>query len=99
MIVGYQAFGTLGRKLVDGHPQVKIHGDEYPVRARIHTVGGLSAHGDVDDLLRWLRNFNSDPAVHVVHGEAETKTIFRDTVQQQLGLRADVPAMGDVLEL
>ncbi len=99
MIVGYQAFGTLGRKLVDGHPQVKIHGDEYPVRARIHTVGGLSAHGDVDDLTRWLRNFNSDPAVHVVHGEAETKAIFRDTVAQQLGLRADVPAMGDVLEL
>jgi metallo-beta-lactamase family protein len=99
MIVGYQAYGTLGRKLVDGHPQVKIHGNEYPVRARIHTVGGLSAHGDVDDLTRWLRNFNSDPAVHVVHGEAGTKEVFRDTIEQQLGLRADVPAMGDVLEL
>lgn len=99
MIVGYQAYGTLGRKLVDGHPQVKIHGNEYPVRARIHTVGGLSAHGDVDDLTRWLRNFNSDPSVHVVHGEAGTKEVFRDTIEQQLGLRADVPAMGDVLEL
>jgi metallo-beta-lactamase family protein len=99
MIVGYQAYGTLGRKLVDGHPRVKIHGEEYPVRARIHTVGGLSAHGDVDDLTRWLRNFNSDPAVHVVHGEAETKQVFRDTIERELGLRADVPAMGDVLEL
>jgi metallo-beta-lactamase family protein len=99
MIVGYQAYGTLGRKLVDGHPRVKIHGEEYPVRARIHTVGGLSAHGDVDDLMRWLRNFNSDPAVHVVHGEPETKQVFRDTIERELGLRADVPAMGDVLEL
>ena len=84
---------------MDGHPTVKIHGEEFPVRARIHTVGGLSAHGDVDDLTRWLRNFNSDPAVHVVHGEAGSKQAFRDTVEQQLGLRADVPEMGDVLEL
>jgi metallo-beta-lactamase family protein len=99
MIVGYQAYGTLGRKLVDGHNEVRIHGDDYPVRARIHTVGGLSAHGDVDDLTRWLRNFNSDPAIHVVHGEDESKQAFRDSIEQQLGLRADVPAMGDVLEL
>jgi metallo-beta-lactamase family protein len=99
MIVGYQAYGTLGRKLVDGHEEVRIHGNDYPVRAHIHTVGGLSAHGDVDDLTRWLRNFNSDPAIHVVHGEDESKQAFRDTIEQQLGLRADVPAMGDVLEL
>ncbi len=99
MIVGYQAYGTLGRKLVDGHEEVRIHGDYYPVRARIHTVGGLSAHGDVDDLTRWLRNFNSDPAIHVVHGEDESKQAFRDSIEQQLGLRADVPAKGDVLEL
>ena len=99
MIVGYQAYGTLGRKLVDGHNEVRIHGDDYPVRARIHTVGGLSAHGDVDDLTRWLRNFNSDPAIHVVHGEDESKQAFRDSIEQQLGLRADVPATGDVLEL
>jgi metallo-beta-lactamase family protein len=99
MIVGYQAYGTLGRKLVDGHEEVRIHGNDYPVRARIHTVGGLSAHGDVDDLTRWLRNFNSDPAIHVVHGEDESKQAFRNTIEQQLGLRADVPAMGDVLEL
>ncbi len=99
MIVGYQAYGTLGRKLVDGHDEVRIHGDYYPVRAHIHTVGGLSAHGDVDDLIRWLRNFNSDPAVHVVHGEDESKQAFRDSIEQELGLRADVPSKGDVLEL
>ncbi len=99
MIVGYQAHGTLGRKLVDGDRQVKIYGEIYPVRARIHTVGGLSAHGDVDDLVRWARNFNSDPVMHVVHGEPEAKQEFRDRLQQQLGLRAEVPLEGDILEL
>jgi len=99
MIVGYQANGTLGRKLVDGHDQIRIHGDMYQVRAQIHTVGGLSAHGDVDDLSRWVGNFNSDPAVHVVHGEADSKQKFCDHLSQQLGLRADVPKEGGLLEL
>jgi metallo-beta-lactamase family protein len=99
MIVGYQANGTLGRKLVDGHDQIRIHGDMYQVRAQIHTVGGLSAHGDVDDLSRWVGNFNSNPAVHVVHGEADSKQKFCDHLSQQLGLRADVPKEGDLLEL
>lgn len=99
MIVGYQANGTLGRKLVDGHEQVKIHGALYPVRAQIHTVGGLSAHGDIDDLSRWVSNFNSDPFVHVVHGEVKSKQEFRDHLSQQIGLRADVPLEGHILEL
>jgi metallo-beta-lactamase family protein len=99
MIVGYQANGTLGRKLVDGHEQVKIHGSLYSVRAQIHTVGGLSAHGDVDDLTRWISNFNSDPSVHVVHGEKQTKQEFCEHINQKLGLRVDVPQEGDILEL
>ena len=99
MIVGYQANGTLGRKLVDGHEQVKIHGILYPVHAQIHTVGGLSAHGDVDDLTRWIRNFNSDPFIHIVHGEKQTKQEFCNHIHQSLGLRVDVPLEGDILEL
>jgi metallo-beta-lactamase family protein len=99
MIVGYQAYGTLGRKLVEGTQQVKIHGDLYPVRAGIHTVGGLSAHGDVDDLLRWARNFESKPRMHVVHGETAAKQAFRDRLEQDLGLHAGVPQAGEILEL
>jgi metallo-beta-lactamase family protein len=99
MIVGYQAYGTLGRKLVDGNEQVKIHGDYYPVRAQIHTVGGLSAHADVDDLSRWIGQFSNGPAVHVVHGEAQSKQDFRNRLEGELGFKADVPEMGEVLEL
>jgi metallo-beta-lactamase family protein len=99
MIVGYQAYGTLGRKLVDGNEQVKIHGDYYQVRGQIHTVGGLSAHADIDDLSRWIGQFSSGPAVHVVHGEAQSKQDFRNRLEGELGFKADVPEMGEVLEL
>lgn len=99
MIVGYQAAGTRGRALVDGSPTVSIHGKDYPVRASIHTVGGLSAHADVDDLRRWIGNFTDAPQVHVVHGDAGPKQALRDLLANGLGLRADVPGPGDVLEI
>jgi len=99
MIVGYQANGTLGRRLVNGEPTIRIHGDEYRVKASIHTVGGLSAHADMDDLLRWIGNFKSNPQVHVVHGEAEVKQDFRDTLESRLNLQASVPAPGEIQEL
>jgi len=99
MIVGYQANGTLGRRLVNGDPTIRIHGDEYRVKASIHTVGGLSAHADMDDLLRWVGHFESSPHVHVVHGEAEVKQDFRDLLESRLNFTASVPGPGDIVEL
>jgi metallo-beta-lactamase family protein len=100
MIVGYQADGTLGRALVEGKPRVRIHGDEYRVKAKIHTVGGLSAHADVDDLTRWIASFGSSaPHVHVVHGEPESKRDFRDRLESEFGFKANVPEPGDLLTL
>jgi metallo-beta-lactamase family protein len=99
MIVGYQAHGTLGRKLVDGHPSVGIYGDEYRVKANIHTVGGLSAHADIDDLITWVKNFTNKPEIHVVHGEDESKQNFCNKLKSELGLKAYVPDPGDILEL
>ena len=69
LIVGYQAAGTLGRQLVDGNAYVRIHQETIRVRARIHTIGGLSAHGDQDDLARWYGSFAPRPPVYLVHGE------------------------------
>jgi metallo-beta-lactamase family protein len=71
LIVGYQASGTLGRRLVDGNPYVRIHQETIRVRARIHTVGGLSAHGDQNDLARWYGSFAPRPPVWLVHGEPD----------------------------
>ena len=67
--VGFQAPGTLGRQLVDRLPQVRIHGRQLRVAAQIHTLGGLSAHADQEQLLRWYDSFKDRPPVFLVHGE------------------------------
>jgi len=68
---GYQAFGTLGRAIVDGRTLVRIHGEQVPVRASVHTLGGFSAHGDQADLLRWHATLRGKPQTWLVHGEAK----------------------------
>jgi metallo-beta-lactamase family protein len=88
LFVGYQAMGTLGRKLVDGAPFVTIFGEKIRVKARRHTIGGLSAHADQAGLLEWYSHFESRPPVALVHGEdaarhalaAELKKRFRTKV-------------------
>jgi metallo-beta-lactamase family protein len=69
LIVGFQAPGTLGRLLVDRVPEVRIHGEPVLNAAQVHTLGGLSAHGDQADLLRWYDSFTPRPPVYIVHGE------------------------------
>ncbi len=83
IIVGYQAYGTLGRRLVDGHETIRIHGEEYRVRARVHTVGGLSAHGDQAALLRWVGGFRKRAPVYLVHGEPEAAEAFSAKLSAQ----------------
>ena len=69
LIVGFQAPWTLGRQLVDRAPHVRIHGYDVRCAAQVHTLGGLSAHGDQEDLLRWYDSFQPPPPVYLVHGE------------------------------
>jgi metallo-beta-lactamase family protein len=86
VITGFQAAGTLGRRLVDGARRVRIFGEEIPVRARVHTIGGLSAHADQQGLLDWLRHFRRAPGkTFIVHGEAETARTFAAAVRERLG--------------
>jgi metallo-beta-lactamase family protein len=99
LIVGFQAYGTLGRRLVNGEQSVRIHGEGYQVQAQIHTVGGLSAHADQADLLRWVSGFRTHPAVWLVHGEAEAKQAFQAKLRERLGTEAVIPVAGDVLHL
>jgi metallo-beta-lactamase family protein len=75
VVVGYQAQGTLGRILVDGAKRVRIYGTEIDVRASVHTINGLSAHADRDDLLRWLEGTGRAPA-YLVHGEPPVMESF-----------------------
>jgi len=73
LIVGYQAQNTLGRQLVDGHSSVRIFNEIIRVNAKIHTVGGLSAHADQRGLLNWYGHFHSKPPVYLVHGEDQAR--------------------------
>ncbi len=96
IFTGFQAEGSLGRRLVDGAQHVHIFGQEFPVRAGIHTIGGLSAHADQAALLEWLGHFRHPPGkVFVVHGEAETARLFADKVHEQLQWHVSVPGQGE----
>ena len=98
MITGFQAPGTLGRQLVDRVTTVRIHGQTLHLRAKVHTVGGLSAHGDQADLLRWYDSFSGRPLVCLVHGESEPAHALQHKIDK-LGGKAIVPKPGTRLDL
>jgi metallo-beta-lactamase family protein len=85
VITGFQALRTLGRRLVDEAASVKIMGEYIDVKASIHTLGGLSAHADRDNLLKWLKGFKQKPKhVFVVHGEPSASVHFVQTIREKL---------------
>ncbi|MEM1263143.1 MAG: MBL fold metallo-hydrolase [Pseudomonadota bacterium] len=98
MIVGYQSKGSLGRQLVDKRPYVRIHGQTIRVKARVHSVGGLSAHGDRDDLVRWYRGFKNKPPVCLVHGERDAQYELAEALGN-VGADVTLPQPGTTIPL
>ncbi|HXF65141.1 MAG TPA: MBL fold metallo-hydrolase [Burkholderiales bacterium] len=99
VFVGFQAAGTLGRRIVDGAKTVRLFGENHPVRARVFTIGGLSAHADRTALLGWLGRFRRAPrATWVVHGEPHAALALREALRAR-GWSAEVPAPGRSVEL
>jgi metallo-beta-lactamase family protein len=98
VFTGFQAQGTLGRAIVDGRDYVRINGAPVKVAARVHTLGGFSAHGDQHDLLRWYGQLPGQPPVWLVHGEPASSTALRDVLRQR-GVAAEVAARGVTLDL
>lgn len=95
LITGFQAQGTLGRRLVDGARQVRIFGEDIPVRASIHTVGGLSAHADRQALLAWTACFARPPAqTFVVHGEETAAQALATELRARPGWNVTIPVAG-----
>jgi metallo-beta-lactamase family protein len=100
IFVGYQAEGTLGRRIVDGAKQVKIYGEDIAVKAQVHTLGGFSAHADKNGLLSWLStNNNTKAKVFVVHGEEEASKYFENLIQSELGLKSYTTNWGEIVDL
>jgi metallo-beta-lactamase family protein len=99
IIVGYQAEGSLGRQLVDGAEYVRIHNETIRIAARIHTVGGLSAHGDEADLVRWYRGFTNAPPAYLVHGEPRAAQALKTKLEADCGARVTIASPGMTVDL
>lgn len=100
VFVGYQAAGTLGRRVADGQKQVKVLGQWIPVRCRIEKIGGLSAHADWKEVVRWLEGMPSAPRrVFVTHGEPEAATAMARHIRERFGWETEVPQYGEKFEL
>jgi metallo-beta-lactamase family protein len=97
IFVGFQAKGTLGRRIVDGAEKVRIYGEEVAVRAKIYTINGFSSHAGKDFLLEWSRACDPRRAF-VVHGEMDISRNLALSLEKQ-GITAVVPEMRQVAEL
>jgi metallo-beta-lactamase family protein len=96
LFVGYQAVGTLGRVIVDGAKEVRILGENYPVKAQVIQMNGFSSHADSVQLLNWLYNLKRAPRhVFVVHGEEQAANYLAETVRKDKGWTVTVPDYQD----
>ena len=100
IIIGYQAEGTRGRKLLEGEKEIKIRGKQYPVLANILEIQSLSAHGDQKDLLNWLSELENTPKkVFLVHGENEAFEELGTKIKEKYGFDWVAPIMNQEFEL
>ena len=100
LFVGYQAVGTLGRTLIDGADEVKLFGEDIAVRAEILQLPGVSGHGDVDELIRWITHLSPAPKqVFVNHGEDAVCEGFAGRLRSEFGLEATAPYSGTAYDL
>lgn len=104
LITGYQAYGTLGRKLVEGVSHVSIMGDYLPLNATVHSLGGLSAHAGQTDLLNWIghvlgESAAPDTTVVLTHGEDESREVLGEMIAEKFNVGIVLPYQGTTLEL
>jgi metallo-beta-lactamase family protein len=88
LIIGYQAKGTLGRTLVDGAKHINLWGENVQVNAKVHTVGGLSAHADQQGLVDWYAQFKNRPQIVLVHGEPQAMDSLKDKLFEKFNVKA-----------
>jgi len=100
LLAGYQAAGTRGRALQEGAATLRIHGEDVPVKARVETIDGFSAHADRDEILGWLGHFRAPPRhTFVVHGEPASASALAAEIGARLGWAASAAADGQVVPL
>lgn len=100
LIVGFQSYGSLGRKLVEGEKVVSIFGERIPVEAKVHTLNGFSGHADQAELLKWFSSLApAKPQVVLTHGEDRGRGALAKLIQQKHKLTAALPKQGEVIEV
>ena len=100
VFVGYQAGGTLGRRVADGEKQVKVLGQWIPVKCRIEKIGGFSAHADWKEVVRWLEAMPAGPKkVFVTHGETGSAEAMASHIRERFGWQIEVPQYGERVDL
>ena len=100
LFVGYQAPGTLGRKLVDGEKKVKIFGEEIAVNARIEYIEGYSGHADQEWLMNFVYSFITKPKhIFLVHGEPEGQKVLKSKLEESTDIPITIPDFGESYEL
>jgi metallo-beta-lactamase family protein len=100
LFVGYQGRGSLGRLLVDGKQAVTIFGEKIPIRASVHTFGGLSGHAGQTDLLRWFDSLAaSRPRVFLTHGEEKGRKPLGQIIEERYQLQVGYPGLRETVEV
>lgn len=100
VFAGFQAQGTRGDALVNGAKQIKIHGEYIPVKASVHNLDALSAHGDYEEILTWLGQSDIHPKkVFITHGEALAADAMRKHIEERMKWDAEVPDLFSSVEL
>ncbi len=97
LFVGYQAPGTLGRRIIDKEPKVKILGEEFAVKARIEYIEGYSGHADQEGLLSFVASFRERMPKHIflVHGEPESQEVLKGKIVEETGIDVSIPSYGE----
>ncbi|MDR9440742.1 MAG: MBL fold metallo-hydrolase [Halomonas sp.] len=98
VIVGFQAEGTVGRQIVDGAERIRVLGRDLAVKARVHTIGGFSAHAGQTQLMGWAGAFRDRPRFYLVHGEPGAQQALQVALAES-GIETEIPAYGDRIEL
>ena len=100
LFVGYQAPGTLGRKIVDGEKIVKIFGEEIAVNARVEYIEGYSGHADQEWLMNFVYSFTTPPKhIFLVHGEPEGQLVLKEKLEENTDIPITIPEFGECYEL
>ena len=97
--MGYQAVGTLGRRIVDGARWVKIYHEDILIKASVHTINGFSAHADQSAIIRWIGQMEDLSRIYLIHGEEDKQVILRSVLENALQKKAHIVEPEEVIYL